>query len=959
MKVKKIWFRENRLIPQLQPKTDQGQEDKIRALRQDILTLLVKERFISFVKQPKFLFDNKLNCLWLTHGFQTNAEEMFKHLSRIQIYTFKHWEMPSVEELRSIAKEKAFESLTQFKNTKVYTGERFDEPSGTFWTVTVGSGATGSSNEMLPIIPLHRIGQRDIFSFVVAHSLLPKGVKGVTEKLNKLYQLTMELSRKETATPPPSLKALKQQLLEGDYIRARLPVLEESYLHDMEKGLWELYQPEKPIGVGWTEVELKELWEARNPELDIRDGVVTIDFGTSSTVVACREHGKTALLRVGMTDFFRKPLPEDYQNPTILEFINLPNLLSAWRGESHRPLTRWDDFHFAHEALADFRENEANQRIVASMLTSIKQWPLLAEKGQSIRITDQVSGDEVEISPEMTPAPVPGQRLITGKDDPFNPIELYAYYLGLFINNRSNGIFLEYYMTFPVTYSKEVKSRILNAFSRGLMRSLPLAISESDKMSRFQLHAEASEPAAYAACALGELDIEPTPDGTAYAVFDFGGGSTDFDFGLYRTPTKNEIKQGYERAINHFGASGDMYLGGENLVANLAYQAFCQNLEVCREHKIPFSCPPEGERFPGHELFLDNSHVAQTNSALLMAKVRPIWENFQWNVEENKKPKKGNAEDPAPFRRLSDRIADILCQTIQDRHFSLPPNTQSCLPGEEQRSFDMELLNRDRQKVKVTLTLDINKMNHYLVARVGKGIHLFFIAMKQAFTNRNIDPAEIHVLMAGNASRALLVQALFAALAQTRMFKWEPPPEGLKKNPVLEEIQESMGSKQFIIHRPPPGDPENPYKPTAKTGVAIGLLQLIPGEPLLVIGPNAENSAGEAPFRFFVGRLENGLFQPALRQNGPYQTWQPLGVPTRGTFVLVHSTSPQAGLGELPRGSQELRERSLGFGRGSEGKQLFIRAITPSAVEVCLADSLEQIEKRPEETTYRNTIKLQ
>ncbi|MBF0446955.1 MAG: hypothetical protein HQL67_02020 [Magnetococcales bacterium] len=954
MKVKKIWFRENRLVPQLQPKTDKTQEGRIRELRREILTLLVENRFVSFVKQPKFLFDNKLNCLWLTHGFQTAAEEMFSHLPRIQIYTFKNWEIPSVEELVSIAQEKPFCEHEKFQGAEIYSHERTEEPDGAFKTVTIGSGKIGSQSKLCPIIPLHRVGQRDIFSFIVAHSLLPDGVSGVTEKLNTLYKLTMALSRNENSKPPPSLRALKQHLLEGDYVRARLPVLEEAYLHDMEKGLWELFQPEKPTASGWTEVVLDDPWEARNPEKDIRDGVVTIDFGTSSTVVACREHGKTVLLRVGMTDFFRKPIPEDYQNPTVLEFINLPNLLAAWKGDSYRPYTRWDDFHFSHEALANFRENEADQRIVASMLTSIKQWPLLAEEGQVFRITDQSSGAELEVNPDRTPAPVAGQKLTISQEDPFNPIELYAYYLGLFINNRSIGLFLEYYMTFPVTYSKNVKERILNAFSRGLMRSLPLSLIGSKQMSRFRVQEEASEPAAYAACALNELKIEATEDGMAYAVFDFGGGSTDFDFGLYRTPTEKERENGYEQVINHFGASGDMYLGGENLVANLSYQAFCQNLDVCREHKIPFACPPEGERFPGHELFLDNSHVAQTNSALIMAKVRPIWENFQWDVSKTDNPAAG----PIAFRRLSDRIGDVLSLAILDQEFNLDPAVQSCKADQETTTFDLELLNRSREKVKVTFTLNINQMNHFLVKRVGKGIHRFFIAMKQAFANQNIDPGEIHILMAGNASRALLVQALFAALAQNRMFKWEPPEEGLKKNAVLEQIQNSMGFKQFIIHRPPPGDSMDPYKPTAKTGVAIGLLRLIPGEPLLAIGQNSENSSGEAPFRFFVGSLKKGLFKPALIQNGPYQTWRPLGIPTRGTFVLVYSTSPQAGLGELRRGSQELRERSLGFGRGAEGKQIFIQATGPSTIEICLADSQEQISTQPEKAIYHNTINL-
>ncbi|MBF0145836.1 MAG: hypothetical protein HQL84_06455 [Magnetococcales bacterium] len=958
MKVSKVWFRENQLTPQLQPRVDPEREVEIRALRQEILRLLQKQRFVSFVKQPKFLFDNQLRCLWLLHGFQARGEEVFQHLSRLQIYTFKNWELPSVEELKSVAREKLFREHEKFSREALLSKDRSFDGKG-FQTVRIGSGEEGVSEEEHMVIPVHRVAQRDIFSFIVANSLLPQDVAGVTEKLNQLYALTLDASRKQHAVVPPSLRALKQLLLEGDYLRARLPVLEESYLLDMEKGLWELYQPRKPFGSGWIGVELKQPWEARNPEKDVKDGVVAIDFGTSSTVVACRENGKITLLRVGMSDFFRKPVPEDYQNPTILEFINLPQLLDVWKSEAYRPLTRWDDFHFSHEALNNFRENEANQVIVASMVTAIKQWPLHAHSGEHFRFTDQATGYEMEIAPSLAPMPVPGQRVTVGKDDPFDPIELYAYYLGLFINSRSNGLFLEYYMTFPVTYPKEVKYRIRASFARGLMRSLPANLMDSEKIHRFRVSEEASEPAAYAACALEELEIEPSDDGVAYAVFDFGGGSTDFDFGIYRSPTEEEEKNGYEQVINHFGASGDMYLGGENLVANIAYLVFRDNLEVCREHRIPFSIPPEGERFPGCELFLDHSHVAQTNTALVMAQVRMLWENFQWDVLGDQDRVTGEeGDEPQLTRRLSDRIGDVLSQEIVDAGFTLRADFQSCHPDKRFVSLELELLNRARERTPVRLQVDRNHINHFLVARVGKGVHRFFIAMKQAFGSRGVDPAEIHILQAGNASRALLVQALFAALTQEKMHKWEPPKGGLKKNMILERIQNAIGDKRLIIHRPPPGDPGNPYKPTAKTGVAIGLLKLVPGEPFLSIGPNSENRQGEAPFSFFVGGLKRGRFHPVLRQNGPYYVWEELGVPTRGTFVLVFSTSPQAGLGELRRGSRELKEKSLTFGLPSHGRQLYIQAVAPSRVELCLATSVEQIEKRPEEVLYREIFFL-
>ncbi|MBF0124601.1 MAG: hypothetical protein HQL60_04620, partial [Magnetococcales bacterium] len=501
------------------------------------------------------------------------------------------------------------------------------------------------------------------------------------------------------------------------------------------------------------------------------------------------------------------------------------------------------------------------------------------------------------------------------------------------------------------------------AFARGLQRSLPYLLVESPLMQRFTVREEASEPAAYAACALSDLQVQPTREGTAYAVFDFGGGSSDFDFGIFRLPTPEEERQGYEHVIKHFGASGDMYLGGENLVANMAYLTFCHNLDVCRSNRIPFTCPPEAEKFPGHELFLDHSNVAYTNSTLLIAQVRAIWEDFQWRLPEDgggtAVVQADHNRGRAPQRRrISDRLSDLLSQAVIDTNFNIDPKMDSCVEGGRLVKIAIELLNRDRVKVPVTLEVDRNLLNHFLVQRVGKGILRFFIAMRQAFENREYIPEVVHILQAGNSSRSLLVQSLFATILQERMVKWEMPPQGLVKNPALEEIRREIPFQRFIVHRPPAGDPDNPYRPTAKTGVAIGLLKLIPGESLLAIGPHEEVNTGEAPFRFFVGRLRMDLFTPVLKQNTGYREWHELGVPTRGAFVLAYSLSPQAGLGTLRRGALEIQERNLSFRRGAEGKRLYIQAVGPSQVEICLADSVEQIRKRPEEVAHQEIVHL-
>nr|CRH05873.1 conserved protein of unknown function [Candidatus Magnetococcus massalia] len=962
MKVSKIWFQEKRLVPQVKGEIDAQAKQKLQSLKQEITEMLQAQRFVTFTKQRYFHYDNKLNCLWLVYQFKGRPDEMFRYISKLRVYAFNHWDVPDIDALRSITMEPLFMTHPLLKDATALSSTASPDGVG-YLTVTMGHpGRSSSTQDVQTIVPIHRVNQRDVFSFIVANSLVPVGIEGIEDKLKELYKLTMSLSPKTQngKSAPPSMRALERSLLEADYIRARLPVLEPSTLTDMGKGMWELCQTEKPPGKGWVDVDLETPWEARNPEQDVRDGVVAIDFGTSSTVVACRENGKTTLLRVGMSDFLQKPVPKDYQNPTVLSFHNLPKLLEAWNSESYQPLTSWDDFHFSHQALEELRENQADQQTVASILTGIKQWPLRAQQNEELRIVDQQTGTELIAQPGSSPMPVPQQHITVGEEDPMDPIELYAYYLGLFINHRANGLFLEYYMTFPITYPKEIKQRILSAFARGLQRSLPMPLVSTPSMRRFIVREEASEPAAYAACALSELNIECAEKGTAFAVFDFGGGSTDFDFGLYRTPTEDEELQGYESVIRHFGASGDMYLGGENLVSHLAYRTFIQNLDVCRSHKIPFSKPVEADLFPGHEMFVDSSHVAQTNTSLVMAAVRHYWEDFTWFVDPDSLSQTlpGGSEGEQRRRRHTDLVGDAISMAITSSDFDVDPNSHSTQPDKRIEKLTLELLNRDREKVKVTLQIDRNQLNHYLVHRVGKGILRFFIALRRAFESMNEHPEEVHILQAGNSCRSPLVQALFTVFLQKKMYGWEPPPNGMRKNPILEQIQNHVAFMRYVVHRPPMGDVNNPYKPTAKTGVAIGLLKLIPGEPMLALGPTDENAQGEAPFRLFVGAIRRNFFVPILKQNSPYYEYRELGIPTRGVFNMIFSTSPQAGLGTLQRGAVELKEHSLRFHPGLEGKRLFIQAVAPYKVEICLADSLAQILKRPEEVAYQEILEL-
>jgi hypothetical protein len=299
--------------------------------------------------------------------------------------------------------------------------------------------------------------------------------------------------------------ALQQLWQNIDYISARLPKLDNLRFSEINQGLWEFFDDKKSQRLT---VAVDSPLYGRNPVLDIQEGNVAIDFGTSSTVVALKRNGRDELLRIGLKDFNEAPKPEHYENPTVLEMVDFQNFLIDWTSEAYRPLVSWDDVRCSHEARATLRNNDTNPKTIGSILLRLKQWALRDSENYKVKFTDQKNCVH-ELASLAERNPVKSQALTVDKNYPFDPIELYAWFLGLTINWRQRGIFLHYYMTFPVAYPTEVKNKILASFRRGLQRSLPASLVNDAKFADFSVEERASEPAAFAAAALETLEYCP------------------------------------------------------------------------------------------------------------------------------------------------------------------------------------------------------------------------------------------------------------------------------------------------------------------------------------------------------------------------------------------------------------------------------------------------------------------
>ncbi|MFV3306053.1 hypothetical protein ACNFBT_12305 [Pseudomonas sp. NY15181] len=696
------------------------------------------------------------------------------------------------------------------------------------------------------------------------------------------------------------LSTTMQALYEAiDYRSCRLPMLEQSQFTDPDKGLWEFW------GMP-SELLAAEKLRARNPANDIRDWNIAIDFGTSSTVVAYDDNGRHKLLRIGVKDHWEREQPAHYENPTALEFIDFQAFMGQWHSESYRPNLSWDEVRCSHEALQNLRNNGSNPSTVASILTRLKQWALRQEKDARVRLIDISRQHEHELEPQRLRNPVKGERLRVGKEDPFDPVELYAWFLGMTINWRQRGLFLRYYLTFPVAYPRAVKDNILAAFRRGLQRSLPASLIMQDAFLSFSVEELANEPAAYAAAVLPRLGLEPSVEGAAYAVFDFGGGTTDFDFGYYRAPNAEEENDGWEEVIAHCGNGGDRFLGGENLLENMAYQVFQHNLELCRKHKIAFTQPLDADDFPGSEMFLEKTQSALTNSLMVISRLRPLWEN-------GKLPE-------------SDGVLKI------------------------------GLLNRTGESKNCELAVPVDALQAYLCQRIELGLINFFSAMRKVF-NQQV-PGQIHVLLAGNSSRSHIVRAFFNRSLESaeQDEKTQSIDQNVSQGVMPSSVEQELANRRdtlirrifgnctpdIVVHFPMGNDSEDIYAPSAKTGVALGLLRLAPGGPIKVIQTASdERVANEAPFAHYVGRLRQGRFQPGLNQGDRYGAWQEIGVPRDGVFNLYHSQSPKAFQGEMLDGDPGLYKKRLDLGGNLQGQRVFACAVAPNLIRVCTAVSTE------------------
>ena len=748
-----------------------------------------------------------------------------------------------------------------------------------------GDESWWQDRDVITIVPICRLRGKnaaamdyfDAFLSWLECGLLPEGLTLEQERLfSRLISEYPKLKNPTAASTvveePPSnpVELIRRQLLDCDKVRANIEPYDEQLLTDIGRGHWELFEPP---GEGDTEIELPkdEYWIARPPQMDVRlNGVCAIDFGTKSTVVVCRD-GDSRMLRVGKGDYSKAPTPDDFENPTVIELRDLNAFLKEYRARAGRPFTEWEQVTVSHQAAdAIFKDNSRGSSIYNSVFDELKQW---AQVERKFRLKDR-SGSEQMLKPYI-------QTKAIDEGD-FDPIELYAYYLGLYINNMRHKIYVNYILSYPVNYRKEVCEKIRASFERGLRKSLPPALLADDEMmKRFRVYLGASEPAAYAITALEQFKLEPRELGekTAYGVFDFGGGTTDFDFGIEYVPENHNRNF----IVEQFGSSGDALLGGENILELLAYEVYKDSLDEMRAKKISFVLPAGCEAFAGSEALLreNDDSAAHMNNRLLAEKLRPLWE-----CSEER-----------------DKLSEDANQL----------NLFSSAKG-EQGSY----------LVGVQLKIDAEKLNRVIEDRIRIGVENFFQSMASAFRGKDTRP--IHIFLAGNSCRSPIVKKLFDEYIS-------------KDNAEQYVLHAPLGIDEGAVSTVAELDRQR----TGKTGVAFGLIRCRRGgKDVKIVNRNVDKS-GQVIFPYLLGTAgyDGKTFAIKINRDVGYGVWKYFTVADEADFEIYYTSESRARQSKMPLSEVSMAYCVIDDDEVSDDDDvgIYIRKVDPNTIEYAVGSA--------------------
>ena len=542
------------------------------------------------------------------------------------------------------------------------------------------------------------------------------------------------------------------------------------------KGDWELWKYVKYNGYSysqilredpgeermWADVSEQQLYAA-DPEEDLGNltDVIAVDFGTKSTAVAQMDSGGfIATMPVGGAE---SP-GGGYENPTIMEYRNFRKFYDAYGNAPGRPDTDCRNLSTSYQAQNSFDQRSLEKNLNAYHY-QLKQW---AQGG----MREPVLIDQENVQ-------IPLKPYLELKDGDYDPIEIYAYYVGLnIVNMQRRKICMRYLLSYPPAYDGKVLKRIRDSFRKGLWKAMPEEIQASRYFQKnFSVELWQSEPAAYAVAALRRNNVVPGKSPLLCAVYDFGGGTVDFSFGLF-----SGERPPYEYQCLYSG--GNALAGCEVLLEELAYELFYRNRRKLSEMKVKYLYPLH---YPSVGMNTDctgESQQARLNTLAAVDRLRKEWiGGFRFE--------KG----------------------------SEPLMTFYVYPEEKNESYEVRVMapgsNFKAKEKTIYLETEPEYFEDFFRKKIQKSADNFYQGLEKVLRTAsangkdmpNLRGIEFKLFLGGNASRAPLVEQIFREMIDSK--------------PVFREMTTDLY---------PPMTAENDTQrwqgelPTAKTGVVHGLL---------------------------------------------------------------------------------------------------------------------------------------
>ncbi len=174
--------------------------------------------------------------------------------------------------------------------------------------------------------------------------------------------------------------------------------------------------------------------------------------------------------------------------------------------------------------------------------------------------------------------------------------------------------------------------------------------------------------------------------------------------------------------MTHFSSGGDKYLGGENLLEWLAFEAYAQNFQTLKEKDIVIAKPNyDGINEQRFGSFMQNSNTARLNLQEIALKLRPFLENLDANIIE-----------------------------------AIEENEEFEIEGFE-KEFKVQLFDRNGEQIDEDgFKVDCKELLKFLKDKIDDGVANFFAGFSKVMAE-NIDNQcrAFHIFLGGNASKSL------------------------------------------------------------------------------------------------------------------------------------------------------------------------------------------------------------